>query len=681
VVVVGVVAFVGLGWVADLPEAAGPAFFAVFTLGAQADFGGTPRRRAVRYLLTGAISGGMLLLAAALEDHPPLVVAATGVVVFTTMFLGTLGGPFYSARFPVVIAFLYGATTVATGSAMQDRLLGWAVGAVAVTVGSLVLWPERDLSEVPALVADVLRRAAAVVGGPASPPERAQLLDASHRLRIAANAEHLHAGAVATDERRRAELVHATERLAAAGAVATPPTADADDRALIGATVDALARCADDVARSASDPAPAPNRASALQAAIDDHAVRRAAVLAPSHAGPDADAAVRAGMMATDVRIVARTALTVADLVDGQPVGAPAPDARTADAIDDRPDTALRAQLHFRSLWLRNALRAAVALMIAMALILEGVGQDHGFWVALGAFAVLRADLVTIGHSAWRIILGTAIGFVVSSGIVLAADDVHAILWVAFVVALYVAALGDRVRPEIGAAGFTVLLVAIYTLVEPAGLRTGELRLANVSIGAAITFGVTLVLWPRPGRAPGRVIADVVDRARLELARAITGSPPERPLAVMADLDRVLDVASTSAPRAISDDTRARVLVTVDVTANLADLLTDTTATAPIALAPVVAAPRLHDALATDAARVDATLTGLVARLAHHDAPPPAPVPDALVARLVDTLQPTDASAVTDPGVVSAGIRIASAFALVDRLARAQAPATTGTLE
>jgi uncharacterized membrane protein YccC len=281
--------------------------------------------------------------------------------------------------------------------------------------------------------------------------------------------------------------------------------------------------------------------------------------------------------------------------------------------------------------------------------------------------------------------VGTTVGFAVSSGVVLLSDEVHAVLWVAFALGLFVAALGDRVRPEIGAAAFTLLLVTIYTLVEPAGLHTGEVRLRNVAIGVAITLGVTLVLWPQPGRAPGRLIGEVVDRARRNLGSAVAGSGLGEPLAAIGDLDRVLDVVSTSAPRALRDDLRARVVVAVDVAATVAHQLTVGSAGSPISsisLALAAQTPTLRPALVADHAHVDVALAGLASRLAHRSAGDRSPAPAALATRV--TAELTSEPAFDSPAIAS-GIRTAASFALVHRVATAttggQPVAATGTLE
>ncbi|MBM3661186.1 MAG: hypothetical protein FJW95_17015, partial [Actinobacteria bacterium] len=165
--VVGLAVFVVLGWVLDRPDAAPAGLFSVFCLGAQADFVGTPRRRAQRYLLVGTVSVLMIPLGAGLEDWPVAVVALTGAVVFTTMFLAALGGPFYAARFPIVVALLLSVTTESSADLVAARTVGWLCGTLAITVAALVLWPARAPSAVPELTADVCRRAARMLRDPA----------------------------------------------------------------------------------------------------------------------------------------------------------------------------------------------------------------------------------------------------------------------------------------------------------------------------------------------------------------------------------------------------------------------------------------------------------------------------------------------------------------------------------
>ncbi|MBM3658297.1 MAG: hypothetical protein FJW95_02185, partial [Actinobacteria bacterium] len=381
-------------------------------------------------------------------------------------------------------------------------------------------------------------------------------------------------------------------------------------------------------------------------------------------------AAVAAALTATDTRVVTRTAIVVAAHVDAirgtevAEVDVLAADEKAAD----RPEEALHAQLRLRSLWFRNALRAAVALMIAVAIVLEGVGSGHGFWVALGAFTVLRADFGTVKRSARTTVVGTAIGFALSSLVVLWGEHREIVVWVALAAGLFLAAYGSRFRPEVGSAAFTVLVVSMYTLTEPAGLRTGEVRLLNVTIGATVTLLVTFVLWPRAGRAPAQVVAEVVAGARRSLADAVARRPVGEPYALVTDLDRVLDVVTTSAPQAFSDRERARIMLTVAFTTNVAEFLGHPRSSAPVPLARATRLPAAWAAVVDDADRIDGALASLVARLEGRPAPPLPPPPDAVVGMVTQALTEGE---VDDAEALSAAVRTAAVLRRVHEFAAA----------
>ena len=67
----------------------------------------------------------------------------------------------------------------------------------------------------------------------------------------------------------------------------------------------------------------------------------------------------------------------------------------------------LLSHLSFRSVWFRNALRGAVGLAIAVAVV-EVTDVQHGFWVVLGTMSVLRSNALGTGATALRAVGGTA---------------------------------------------------------------------------------------------------------------------------------------------------------------------------------------------------------------------------------------------------------------------------------
>ena len=386
-----------------------------------------------------------------------LVVIVTGVIVFLTMFLGTLGGPFFAARFPVVLSLLFATTAGKWGSTLPDRMIGWGVGTVAIAIAAIVLWPLRPRTPATAVVADVCRAMAR-----REPAD--QLLAASRRLRTAAIGAHLRVGAVAADERTAAELVHVSERMVASWVTRGPVELAPEDVALLAAMDRTLTACA---AALEGVPPESP-LAPPLERAITDQ-VKGGRARVAARASNSIDLVARA----LPTRETARHACTVAHLVD-ELQGVATVDDHAALVLDDRPLASLRAQWNFRSLWFRNAVRASIALMVAVAIVLAGAGEGHGFWIALGAFSVLRADLATSQRTARAVIVGTAIGFAVSSVAVVISEPSEWALWILFPIGLAFAASGGRFPPEASSAGFTTLFVSLYSIATRRGCASAK---------------------------------------------------------------------------------------------------------------------------------------------------------------------------------------------------------------
>jgi uncharacterized membrane protein YccC len=87
------------------------------------------------------------------------------------------------------------------------------------------------------------------------------------------------------------------------------------------------------------------------------------------------------------------------------------------------------AHLNLNSVWLHNSLRGGVALGIAV-LVAELSGVEHTFWVVLGAFTILRSNVVSTGQNAANVMLGTVIGFVIGCSLTQLIGTNDAVLWV-----------------------------------------------------------------------------------------------------------------------------------------------------------------------------------------------------------------------------------------------------------
>src|SRR5262249_50376075 len=88
--------------------------------------------------------------------------------------------------------------------------------------------------------------------------------------------------------------------------------------------------------------------------------------------------------------------------------------ARGTTAAVRRVVASLRTQLRWSSISFRNALRAAVALSLAV-LVVDLVGLDHAFWAVLGTLSVLRSNALATGRTALSAVAGTAFGILPAS--------------------------------------------------------------------------------------------------------------------------------------------------------------------------------------------------------------------------------------------------------------------------
>ena len=92
---------------------------------------------------------------------------------------------------------------------------------------------------------------------------------------------------------------------------------------------------------------------------------------------------------------------------------------------------------------------------------------------------------------------GTLLGFV-AGGVIVSIGDNRPLLWLALPVATFLAAYApSAVGFVIGQASFTVFVVVLFNLEQPAGWKTGEARVVDIAIGCAISLLVGLIFWPR----------------------------------------------------------------------------------------------------------------------------------------------------------------------------------------
>ena len=180
------------------------------------------------------------------------------------------------------------------------------------------------------------------------------------------------------------------------------------------------------------------------------------------------------------------------------------------------------AHLQRHSTWLHNSLRGAVGVAIAV-LVAHYTGVQHSFWVIFGTLAVLRSNALSTGQNAVRAMLGTVAGFVIGAAILIGIGSDTTVLWPLLPLAVLMAGIAPAlISFAAGQAAFTVTLLILFNIIQPAGWQLGLIRIEDVAIGVAISIVVGVLLWPRGARTALRhALADAYDASARYLHAAV----------------------------------------------------------------------------------------------------------------------------------------------------------------
>jgi uncharacterized membrane protein YccC len=479
--------------------------FGSFAILVMADFSGPPRARLASYLALAGTGAALISLGTLCSQSPIAAAAVMAVVGFVILFSGVINGSVAAGSFAALVSFIISVNVPAAPSAIPDRLEGWLLASVAGISAAMLLWPPRPRGELRAAAA----RACATLGDLLASQLQG---DASGvRDRVAAARE-----AVAELRRRFLATPHrptgATGSTEALGflvdeldwlrSLVGPPAAAAhtarraEDRealAVAGAVLHASAARLDGL-----DERPDLERLVGARDAAVEALVREVRELP---AGRDGDAALLSAIEpAFRVRELSYAAWDVGANALVATGSAP-PDVEWARRVPTGAPRAVAKLLaehaRLRSVWFRNSVRGAAALTIAVY-IAQRAGVQHAFWVVLGTLSVLRSNALATGSTILQAVAGTTAGIVVGVGLILVIGINEPVLWVVLPFAVLLAAYAPRaVSFAAGQAGFTVVIVILFNIIQPAGWKVGLIRVEDVALGFAISLGVGLLFWPR----------------------------------------------------------------------------------------------------------------------------------------------------------------------------------------
>jgi uncharacterized membrane protein YccC len=481
--------------------------FGSFSILVLADFAGSPARRLTAYLTLAGVGFPLIALGTICSRSAAAAACAMAVVGFAILFSGLINRYFAAGAFAALLSFILSANVPAPASAIPARFEGWAL-ASAVAIGAQMLaWPPRPR---PALRPAAARAFTAL----------ADLLQAEL------------AGAVSLEDRIDAAdraIAQLRERFVATPYRPTGTTSSAEALAFLVEELDWLRVIVVERAAARRDICPGENcetvaaaievlRASAERLAGGDAYPDLERVLRARHAGIKAltrnirelptghDSTVLASVLEPSFRAhqlsyAAWELGANALLATGSTPPGGDSDRRSIPSGPRGLARLLAEQARARAVWFQNSVRGAAGLTIAVY-VAQRASLQHAFWVVLGTLSVLRSNALGTGATVVQAVLGTAIGIVVGGLLIVAIGADRALLWAVLPLAILIAAYAPRaISFSAGQAGFTVTLLVLFNIIQPAGWKVGLVRVEDVAIGFAISLGVGLLFWPRGARA------------------------------------------------------------------------------------------------------------------------------------------------------------------------------------
>lgn len=481
-----------------------------------------------------------------------IAIAATLVVGFVVLFSGVVSSVLAGASTSLLLAFVLPVSAPAPLAQLPDRLIGVVLAAGTSVIAVWLLWARTQTDPLSAPAARVCRAAAVQLrtdadyftgraAGPAFGECRAcaqETRSSTQKLQQAFTATPYRPTSLSTGSRALVRLIDELTWLSAILAEAAPAVEDGSTGTRQSSVVRrAAAAVLDLAAEMLDDPRITPDRLRAgveelrhALTALEDGAVNRLPM-------PDGDAGGRHGLDtlvdSLDVTFraqeVAFVVLQIAQNVDiartadhrswpdrllGREPGSPA--GRLTSATE-------RAAAHVEphSVWLHNSIRGAIGLGIGIALA-DATGIQHGFWITLGTLAVLRSNALSTGQNVFRALGGTLAGSILGAGLLQLIGHNTTVLWILLPVAVMAAGVVPAaISFAAGQAAFTLTLVILFDIAQPADLSVILFRIEDIALGCAVSLVVGLLFWPRGASA---ALARALAEAYVDSARYVLGA-------------------------------------------------------------------------------------------------------------------------------------------------------------
>lgn len=533
----------------EIDDAAGVLFAVFGTIGllVNADFAGTALQRTSSYLLTGVAGAIALTIGWAASFSTPVAAIVTFIVAFALSFVNLVRGAVAVGTAAVLLVFVVAVSIESTVSSLPAYLLAWTIAVVVSTLTALVILPHDQRLDQRSSLADVFDAAAHGVEtswlGDGSGDPFADVDAAIAQLNAKYGGQPFRTSGLTTRDQALTLLVdHANSAgLLLGGTRADPAHNERLPLPERNALAEAVAAGLRDVARAMRDRTFIPSGAQ-----IDDARVRLVDgmerwVVAAAQAGTAPQAIserVSGDHLLRMYALIVEQTVELARVVNGAPVESLE---RQPPVPVRRRSRLLRAQIDWHSSWLRNSLRSALGLTIAV-LVINITGVQHGFWVLLGVISILRYDVVGTRKFAVQAVIGTVVGAALASALLVTVPSATT-LWILLPIFVFLAAWSAvAISYPVGQAAFSALiLVALGIIVWPPQLDTAITRVEDIALGAAVALVVGVLMWPR----------GAVGQLRAQLSVSLRSASTYMSMAIASFLDGISD-AELSRQRSVA---------------------------------------------------------------------------------------------------------------------------------
>jgi uncharacterized membrane protein YccC len=508
--------------------------FGSFAMLLLVEFGGPMRSRLQAQATLAAVGVVFVCVGTLASRSAWLAAAAMAVVGFAVLFAGVVSSVLAGATVSLLLAFILPVSLAGPASSIPDRLAGWGLASVASFLAVALLWPAPARNPLRGAAVAACRELAArlrtevayVLEGEAG-QSQAELEDAISRADEAVAAVHrtffatpYRPTGLSTTGRAIVRLVDELKwlngvivlgapqlhRVAAnhpacpvKARVATVLERGADLLEAPGALSDELDAALTELHESLATLER--NATIELPPQADERQMAELITsLDPSFRAQELAFAVSQIAANIEFAAVSERRTWLQSALGQQPTDLPG----TLAAAWERAS----AHVDRSSVWLHNSLRGAVGLAAAV-LVADLSGVQHSFWVILGTLSVLRSNALGTGQNVLRSLGGTVAGFIAGAGLLALVGTNTTLLWFLLPPAILVAGFAPAaISFAAGQAAFTLALVILFNILQPAGWRVGLVRVEDVAIGCAVSVVVGALFWPRGASAAlGRALA------------------------------------------------------------------------------------------------------------------------------------------------------------------------------